>query len=396
MSAPIPVLQALIHSPWYFRDESRPMDEQAMGDDWHVRTALALERAFPGRFALECWRPDWREPVERTACVSGLTCRIFPSRRAAFGKFLCEVSPAMFAALWRRARRERFVLHVHEMHSATGMLAAFLPSGAVKAAHTHGSPPVGLRLENAASPLKRAVLNALWPLEKFALARYRCLFAIADRELAYLRSLELPASKLTMGVDFHAFAPRARAEARARLSLPRDARIVLYCGRSFRLKGLDALLDAMDVVRSRLPGAFLATAGGLPQDELSAQVRARADRDFARVPYEAMPDLIAASDLVAPNVADPGLLGIGMATVEALAMDVPVLSSALGEFPGTDEERRSLGVHYRPGRDDLAGAIVEGLSLPAGARPRETARRFYDWPVIASRLAQAYEELWRG
>lgn len=152
MSAPIPVLQALIHSPWYFRDESRPMDEQAMGDDWHVRTALALERAFPGRFALECWRPDWREPVERTACVSGLTCRIFPSRRAAFGKFLCEVSPAMFAALWRRARRERFVLHVHEMHSATGMLAAFLPSGAVKAAHTHGSPPVGLRLENAASP----------------------------------------------------------------------------------------------------------------------------------------------------------------------------------------------------------------------------------------------------
>jgi glycosyltransferase involved in cell wall biosynthesis len=370
------------------------MDEEAMADDWHVRTALALEHAFPGRYALECWRPDWREKHTKQANVRGLACRIFPSRRAPFDKFSYEVSLPLLGALWRKARRERFILHVHEMHSTAGILAAFLPGGAVKAAHTHGTPPVGLRLQVGRPLAKRLPLGILLPLENAALGHYRHLFAIADKELDYLRGRGLPASKLTMGVDFETFVPRDKAQARERLGLPRDARIVLYTGRNFRLKGVDALLNAMDEVRVRDPRACLVMVGGLPQDELHREVAARADRNLGRVPASMMPDYLASCDLCVPNVADPGLLGIGMATVEAWAMDVPVLTSALGEFPGVEAERALLGVHFRPGRGDLSQAIQEGLALSGRISPRETARQHYDWPVIAAQVAKVYDRIW--
>ncbi|WP_243361366.1 glycosyltransferase family 4 protein [Fundidesulfovibrio terrae] len=390
----IRVLHVLNHSPWYFRDPTRPMDAQSMTDDWHVRTATALHRAFPGRFALECWRPDWREPREKTVDVNGLACRIFPSRPAPLGKFSYETSLPMLRALWGKARRERFILHMHEVHSAFGVLAGLLPRNAIKTAHNHGTPPLGLRLAEGRPPAKRLALTAALPLENASLARYGHVFAISDRELSYLRGRRVPASKLTMGVDFQAFTPRDKALARQRLGLPAKAKIAFYIGRYFRLKGVDKILDAMDAVRSSLPEACLLMAGGFPQDELFEQVMARADRGMPRVPHADLPDYIAASDLCIINVAEPGLLGIGMAAVEAMAMDVPVLSSALGEFPGPAAERDRLGIWYRPGRDDLAQAVRQGLALEAGPCPREIARKYYDWPVIAAEIARVYEELW--
>ena len=393
---PIPVVQVLCASPWYFRDASHPMDEEAMAEDWHVRTALAVERACPGRFSLECWRPDWRELREKRVTVRGMPCRVFPSRRAPLGKFSYELSLPMLYALWRKASRERFVLHLHEVHSAMGMLAAFLPGGAVKLGHTHGTPPVALRLRDGRPWTRRLHLLAQLPLERASLRRYRRVFSISDQGVEYLRGLGATASKLTMGADFEAFRPRDKTSARTRLGLPADARIIVYLGRYFRLKGVDALLEAMPAVRDAEPGAYLLMAGGLPQDELWREAKAGADKALPRVPASHAPDLLAASELCVVNAGKPDLLGIGIAATECWAMGVPVLTSALEEFPGHADERDQLGVLHRPDGDDLARSILRGLSLESGPRLREIAQPHYDWAVIARVLADAYKEAFAG
>ena len=390
------VIHMLNHSPWFFRDQNKPMDEQAMTDDWHFRTAYQLERIFPGRFALECWRPDWREPVEKTVVVKGIPCHIFPSRHPPLGRFNYELSLPMLARLRQEALRGPFVLHVHEVHCLTAMLAAFLGSHVVKVAHNHGNPSIGMRLQEGRPLWKAIPMRMLLPLEEAATRRYDHIFAISDKELAYLRQRTPRVTKLTMGVDFQAFAPREKALARQRLGLPQEAKIALYVGRFFRVKSSDKLLACMEEVRRRLPGAFLLAMGGLPHDELYKEMMAGADMAVLRgIPDDVLPEYYAASDLYVYPAEDPALNGIGMAPVEAMAMNLPVLSSALAEFPGSDDERARLGIVYSPQRDDLAQLMVEGLTGQARFSPRETAADYYDWPIIARGIAEVYDRAWR-
>ena len=77
-------------------------------------------------------------------------------------------------------------------------------------------------------------------------------------------------SVVPCGVDSNLFTPRPRAEARAFLNLPEDQRVVLFVGRIERLKGIDTLIRAMDLVLQRHPEwkthVALSIIGGTPDD----------------------------------------------------------------------------------------------------------------------------------
>ena len=162
--------------------------------------------------------------------------------------------------------------------------------------------------------------------------------------------------------------------ARERLGLS-GCKVVMYLGSARGYKGVEELAEAV----ARLPGAVLALVGTPVEDPLVGGLRSRhgdAVRAFGPVPFEQLPEWLAAADVVAlPQRRDPRTLGQMPAKLtDALALGKPVVVSDLA---GMRELVGSAGRVVAPG--DTAGlerALAEILGDPeAASRMGQEARR---------------------
>jgi len=178
-----------------------------------------------------------------------------------------------------------------------------------------------------------------WQITRAALGRMD-LVAAASEELAALVRERRPGTDVAVlpaGVDLDRFRPLDRAESRARLDLDPQARLALFPSDPARTeKRADRAREA-----AQRAGAQLLTLGRVPPDEVPSWVNAA---DVVLVPSERE--------------------GFGLAVLEALACDVPVLATpvgvhaeALGGIAGTlcapfDAEAWAAAIASAPERVD--------------------------------------------
>ncbi|GGZ09689.1 D-inositol-3-phosphate glycosyltransferase [Streptomyces nitrosporeus] len=176
----------------------------------------------------------------------------------------------------------------------------------------------------------------------------------------------------------------ARAAARDRLGLPRDALIPLFAGRIQPLKAPDVLLRAVAVLLDRDPGLrsriFVPVVGGpsgsgLAKPEGLQKLAARlgiADVVHFHPPVgqDQLADWFrAASVLVMPSYSE----SFGLVAIEAQASGTPVVAAAVGGLP--------VAV-----RDEETGFLIPGHDPAAYA---EALGRFADSPELAGRMGAA-------
>jgi teichuronic acid biosynthesis glycosyltransferase TuaC len=249
--------------------------------------------------------------------------------------------------LRRRYRRERFdVVHAH-----FGLTA--WPALAVR----HATRVVTLHGTDLRHPRSRRITSAVLP-------RYDLVAAVSP-ELAR----DVPGAQtkrrvavLPCGVDLDRFRPIGRAEARERLGLDADGRYVLFPA--------DPARPAKRPDRAR----ELADAAG-------AQLLALGRVHPFEVPYW----VNAASAVLVPSDHE----GFGLAALEALACDVPVLATPVGNHPAALEGvEGTLCAPY----DTHAWSAVLDRHL-ADPDPRVTGRaRAELWS--ARRMARRVLEAW--
>ena len=203
--------------------------------------------------------------------------------------------PPAVPRIRRLLRRERFDL-VHAHYGLAGWCASL--AGARPLIVTfHGTdvrhPTVG-RLSRRLSCRVELVAGAS-----------RALFA-PEAERPGLPKRPGASAVLPCGADLERFRPAPRAEARRRLGLDPEGRYLLFPAATFRPeKRYDRAREV-----ARLAGAELLTGGAIEA--------------------ERMPDWVnAASAVLVPSENE----GFGMVAVEALACDVPVLSTPVGVAP---------------------------------------------------------------
>jgi teichuronic acid biosynthesis glycosyltransferase TuaC len=196
--------------------------------------------------------------------------------------------------LRRRHRRDRFDA-VHAHHGLGGWTARALPRSCGPLVVTfHGTdlehPLVG--------PMSRALARraALAATVSAALARARLRGAGRSRRVAVLPT----------GVDLERFKPMRRADARARLGLRADGRYLLFPANPARPeKRHERALELADAVAAEL-------------------------LVYDTTPPERAPLLVnAANAVIVPSERE----GFGLAALEALACDVPVLATDVGIAP---------------------------------------------------------------
>jgi teichuronic acid biosynthesis glycosyltransferase TuaC len=252
--------------------------------------------------------------------------------------------------LRRRYRRERFdVVHAH-----FGLTA--WPALAVR----HATRVVTLHGTDLRHPRSRRITAAV-------LARYDLVAAVSP-ELAR----EVPGAGgrrrvavLPCGVDLHRFVPMPRREARERLGLDPGGRYVLFPADPARpAKRPDRARELADAA-----GAHLLALGRV---------------DPFEVPYW----VNAADAVVVPSEHE----GFGLAALEALACDVPVLATPVGNHPvALDGIAGTLCAPY----DAAAWGAVLDAHLAAGDARVEGRRRAELWSArhMAERVLEAWIEV---
>lgn len=188
-----------------------------------------------------------------------------------------------------------------------------------------------------------------------------------------------------------------RGEARARLGLRPDQRVLVTVGRQEFQKGQRHLLDAMALLGEEMD-AILLVAGrtGSATEELQRLCSRPSLRDRVRWlgHRDDVPEILAAGDVfVFPSLYE----GLGGAIIEAMALGLPVVASRLPAIEEVVEEGRSalLVPVGLPG--ELADAVSSLLADPArasalGAR----GRRIFEERFTLKRSTDRMVELYRS
>lgn len=213
------------------------------------------------------------------------------------------------------------------------------------------------------------------------------------------------------GVDLTHFQPMDQAAAKIAIGIPPQHRMLLFVGRIEKLKGIETLLQSVELIRSYHPeilrdvdvtiiGGDLAEAEE-PDSELRrlqamqqelqlhglvSFIGAR-DQDRLRYYYNAADALIMPSDYES----------FGMVALEAMACGTPVIASEVGGLAYLIRDGYT-GFHV-PVREPeaLAQRILSILEHPdLRASMSQNARQVaqeYAWPLIADRLLEIFTGL---
>jgi teichuronic acid biosynthesis glycosyltransferase TuaC len=245
--------------------------------------ALIVTNMYPSPAdpALGSFVRDQLEALKRT---SELDVELFAFRPGTAGAYARAAW-----ALRRQFRDERFdVVHAHFGLTAWPALAVRAEAHAVT---LHGT--------DLSHPRSRALTIAALPLLDLVAAVSESLLDQAPRWALRSRTAVLPA-----GVDTARFKPIPRSEARARLGLRREGPYLLFAADPRRPE------KRYDRAREVAAGVELLTLGSVEPAQVPLWVNA-------------------ANAVLAPSERE----GFGLAVLEALACDVPVLSTPVGVAP---------------------------------------------------------------
>jgi glycosyltransferase involved in cell wall biosynthesis len=265
------------------------------------------------------------------------------------------------------------VYHAHGALYATSVLAALLARRSAR--------PLVLTEHVGFVQYGSSVLNGIERLAwstvgKYVLRRTAAVGVLSSRVRDWFEA-DHPETRLRFipnGVDSTRFRPRPAAERsvlRARLGLPQNEMLALFVGRHAEKKNLDVVLD--------VPRAdHRLVVCGAPRDLSQDRVI-----DLGVVPYETMPDLFAAVDLMVHASTGEGF---PLAIQEAMASGLPLVV-LWDEGYGQSLDRSAVLAVDSLG--ELEGALLslvadEGLRRKLGEAGRRWAELNWGWDHTVS------------
>jgi glycosyltransferase involved in cell wall biosynthesis len=249
-------------------------------------------------------------------------------------------------------------------------------------------------------------------IEKRVLETAERIVATSPQEKDHMRSLVSPTKGhidiIPCGTDITHFGSVSRTEARRKLGIALDEKVVLYVGRFDPRKGIETLVRAVGQSQSRKQGnVHLIVGGGSRPGQTDGLERERIEGIVAELEMGAMthfpgllnqaqlPTYYAAADVcVVPSHYEP----FGLVAVEAMACGIPVIASKVGglQFTVLDGKTGLLvpaknEVAFAQAIDSILMHPDQQQRLGQGARSHVEVE--FSWDGVASQLAKLYLQL---
>jgi glycosyltransferase involved in cell wall biosynthesis len=235
----------------------------------------------------------------------------------------------------------------------------------------------------------------------FGTLRYRRLIAISERVRTELKDYyNIPDDRIVTipnGINLARFNPEkssSKVQIRRTFGIPDDAKLVLFVGSRFRIKGLKYAIEAIAQMKTNTYLLVVGNDKPAQYKQLAAELGI-SDRVIFAGGRNDLPEIYPAADaFVLPTLYET----FALVCLEAMASGLPVLASPVGGIEDylIDGEN---GFHIRHDGHEIAQKLDVLLSDPAlHAAIRqagiETAAN-YSWEKIANQYLNLFEELKR-
>ncbi|MEJ1937106.1 glycosyltransferase family 4 protein, partial [Nostoc sp. NIES-2111] len=198
------------------------------------------------------------------------------------------------------------------------------------------------------------------------------------------------------GVNIDKFQPNvSRQTARQQLNWPENRPILFTSRRLVHRVGLDKLLQALAIIKPKVPNIWLAIAGrGHLQATLQQQAQDLGLENNVKflgfLPDEQLPLAYQAADLtVMPS---QSFEGFGLAITESLACGTPVLCTPIGGMPeilnAFSPELITTSAEANAIAEKLEQILLEKIPTPSREDCRQYAVTKFDWQKIAQQVRQ--------
>jgi len=350
---------------------------------------------FPGQGLLRLLRPGYRPSAPRRETQEGID--IFRPRFLALpgvGRWLDGVSMAACSYLTVRKLQEARDIRLIDAHFAH-------PDGeaAVQLGRWLGLP-VTVTLRGTEVPhirdarLRKRIARTL--------GRADHVFSVSESLRQVALKLGTPIARTEVvgnGIDIGRFQPMDKAEARRRLGLTSDARVLISVGALVERKGMHRVIDCLPELLLKHPNLhYLVVGGAGPEGDIGDRLKSlAASKGLAErvhfvgpVPPDELKWPLSAADIFVLATSNEGWANVFL---EAMACGLPVVTTDVG---GNREVvcRPDLGIVVPLNdRDQLISAIDAGLDRRwdrASIRDYATANR---WDMRVQQLIRTFRRL---
>lgn len=196
------------------------------------------------------------------------------------------------------------------------------------------------------------------------------------------------------GVDINQFQPNLSPQAaRIKLDWPENRPILFTSRRLVHRVGIDKLLQAIAIIKPRIPDVWLAIAGrGHIQATLQQQVRELGLENNVKflgfLPDAHLPLAYQAANLtIMPS---QSFEGFGLVIVESLACGTPVLCTPVGGMPEIlapfSPDLITTSAEAAAIAEKLEQVLLQKIAIPSRDDCRQYAVTNFDWNKIAQRV----------
>ncbi len=333
--------------------------------------------------------------ANRGVLLRGLGYAAVPTAQVALGlarlppvDLVLATSPQIFTGLaglaLARVRRVPFVLEVRDLWPESIVSVGALPA-------------------------RHPVIRALEQVEHLLYRSAAGIVSVTDSFVEHLVAHGVPESRIAViknGADLDLFDPEITpAPLRARLKIPAEALLVLFCGTIGMAHDVGLLARAAAILPADLPAHFVVVGDGAGREALAAEIAALGVGDrvhlLPAVPRKEVPALLAAADLSAIVLRDsPTFAGVLPSKIfEAMAMRTPILLGVRGEARAL-VERAGAGLPFEPGDPRALVATLRAFAMlgapdrqAMGDAARAHALTHHDRTRQAQQLAAFLERL---
>lgn len=309
-------------------------------------------------------------------------------------------------ALWSEVGRFD-VIHQHGIWLPTSVLTW----------HAGGMVPTVISPHGAFHPYARKVSKAKkavawWAYERWNFGRADRLCVCSSLEMEEVENAGLKNRMVVIGNGvsddcFLESAERAKCASSFRqdFEIKKGQRFFLFLSRLHRIKGVEVLLEAVDLVADKLKAGdwqlLIAGDGENAYIEFLREiVRARGIQDLVRFVgplygADKISAYCAGEFFVLPSFGE----NFGIVVAEAMATGLPVVTSR--HMPWQVSEDGGFGIVVNTNAESVAGAIDSLISLDGaqreamGVRARDFAEKRLRWSGVAEEMLGLYEELIR-
>ncbi len=180
-------------------------------------------------------------------------------------------------------------------------------------------------------------------------------------------------------------------EARAKLNIPLDTPLLLFFGFIRKYKGLDLLLEAMALLRDKMPALRLMIAGEFYDDKkqydeliMNLGLEDKLILNTSFIPDSEIKNYFCAADLVVQPYRNATQSGV---TPLAYHFETPMLVTNVGGLPSMVPHDK-VGLVAEPEAHSIAENIVRHFQKPEGwylANLKEEKKK-YSWEIMTNKI----------